>query len=153
MMPELKILNAKETKEMHRLLENQFGCVSKPDYAFLVNTKNRIFAVNREISGVGLDMIRPNSIGMYFAEMLDDEVRLSIEGSQIVGPDAKKNVVELNEDESLKLFKGEDIDKETGCKGFILLKRGNDFLGTGKVKGGKILNFISKSRRITLNEA
>ncbi|MBI2661765.1 hypothetical protein HYX09_05890 [Candidatus Woesearchaeota archaeon] len=152
-MPEIKIMNAKETKEMYRLLDAQFGCVSKPDYAFLINTKNRIFAVNREISGVELGRIRPNSIGMYFAEMLEGEIRLSIEGSQLIGPDATRNVVELDDEESLRLFRGEDISKETGCKGFVILKRGRDFLGTGKVKGGKILNFISKSRRINLGEA
>ena len=30
-----------------------------------------------------------------FGELKDDKLRLSIEGSQIVGPSAKKNIIEL----------------------------------------------------------
>lgn len=146
-----KILNTKETKEMYGMLEHQFGCRVKLEHGFAINTKNRVYAFNKEIFDVKIDSIRLNSLGMYFAEIANDEIRPSIEGSQIVGKYASKNVVELSEEEALRIFKGEDLEKETNCEGFVILKRENDFLGTGKVKGDRILNFVSKARRINQN--
>ena len=147
-MIKLKIMNTKETKEMYGMLERQFGCRMKLQHGFAINTKNRVYAFNKEIFDAKIDSIRINSLGAYFAEIANDEIRLSIEGSQIAGKHASKNVVELSEEDALKIFKGDDLEKETDCEGFVILKHNDDFLGTGKVKGNKILNFISKARRI-----
>src|SRR3989344_819831 len=120
-MQDLKILNSKEIKEIYGLIESQWGSKVKLDYGFLKNQKNRIFVI-----------------------------RMSIEGSQIVGPKAEKNVVELDEEETKKWFKGEDIEKEcSDCRGFVILKHGNDFLGSGKYSNKRILNYVSKTRRIS----
>ena len=51
-MPELKILNNKEIKEIYRLVEKQWGAKIKLDYGFLKNNKNRIFVVNKDISKI-----------------------------------------------------------------------------------------------------
>lgn len=147
-MMQLKIMNTKEAKEMYSMLERQFGCRAKLEHGFGINAKGRVYAFNKEIFNISIDNLRLNSLGAYFAEIADGEIRLSIEGSQMAGKDAAKNVVELNDDEALNLFKGKDLEKETGCKGFVILKHNNDFLGTGKAKGSKILNFVSKTRRI-----
>ena len=77
---------------------------------------------------------------------------MSIEGSQLVGPHAKKNVVELDDAETMKWFKGEDLQKECkDCEGFVLMKHDRDFIGTGKYANGKILNFVGKTRRISVS--
>jgi len=88
---------------------------------------------------------------MYFCEIDNKGIRLSIEGTQIIGQKATKNVVELNEEETKKWFKGEDLDKECkDCSGFVILKHKNDFLGNGKYSNGKILNYVGKVRRVKI---
>lgn len=147
-MPELKILNSREIKEILNLIEKQWGAKIKLDYGFLKNNKNRIFIISKDISRVDILKLRLNSAGMYFCEYDKVGIRLSIEGSQIVGPNASKNIVELDEAETVKWFKGEDIEKNcANCSGFLILKHHKDFLGTGKYANGKILNYVSKTRR------
>ena len=148
-MTELKILNNKEIKEIYELIENQWSARLKLNYGFLRNPKNRIFVVSKDISKIDVSRLRINSVGMYFCEIDKQGIRLSIEGSQIVGQKATKNVVELNEEETKKWFKGEDLENECkDCSGFVILKNKNDYLGTGKCKNGKILNYVGKSRRV-----
>ena len=149
-MPELKILNNKEIKEILKLIEQQWGAKLSLDYGFLKNNKNRIFIISKDISKIDVSKLRLNSVGMYFCEIDEQGIRLSIEGSQIIGPKTTKNVVELNEDETKKWFKGEDLIKECNCDGFVILKHNKDFLGNGKYKDGKILNYVGKTRRVKI---
>ena len=113
-MLHLKILNGKEIKEIFEKIEEQWDAKIKLDYGFLLNTKNRVFIISREISKIDMSKLRLNSVGIYFCELDKRGLRLSIEGSQLVGPHAKKNVVELDDAETMKWFKGEDLQKE--CK-------------------------------------
>jgi len=148
-MPQLTILNNKEIKKILKLIENQWDAKLKLDYAFLKNNRNRIFIVNKDISKIELEKLRINSFGMYFCETRDSDIRLTIEGSQIVGPKATKNIVEISSEDVKKWLKGEDLEKEcNNCNGFVILKHNSDFLGTGKYKSGSILNYVSKARRI-----
>ena len=150
-MPELKILNNKEIKDIYELIEKQWGAKVKLDYGFLKNQKNRVFIISKDISKIDISKLRLNSVGMYFCEIDSKGIRLSIEGSQIIGPRAAKNVVELDEEETRKWFKGEDLEKECkDCSGFVILKNKNDFIGNGKYANGKILNYVGKMRRIIL---
>ena len=148
-MQNLKILNNKEIKEILSLIEKQWGEKLKPDYAFLQNQKNRVFIINKDISKIDTSKLRINSIGMYFCETRNG-IRLSIEGSQIVGPKATKNILEINENQTKQWLKGEDVEVEGKYDGFVILKNKNYFLGCGKFKEGKILNYVGKERRISL---
>ncbi|MFH0868442.1 MAG: hypothetical protein V1831_03955 [Candidatus Woesearchaeota archaeon] len=149
-MPDLKILNSKEIKEILKLIESQWGAKLKLDYAFLQNPKNRVFIVNRDISKIDFSKLRTNSIGIYFCEIDKLGIRLSIEGSQIVGLKAAKNIVEITEEQAKQWFKGEDLEVERDYSGFVIIKYNNDFLGTGKYKSRKVLNYVNKSRRVNL---
>ena len=166
-MPQLKILNSREIKEIYSLIEKQWGAKLNLSYAFLKrekikdflppensknflgNNKNRIFVVNRSISNIDLSKLRINSIGMYFCEADKIGIRLSIEGSQIVGPKATKNIAEITEEQAKKWLKGEDLEIKGDYSGFIILKNNGDFLGAGRHKDGKILNYVAKERRIS----
>lgn len=148
-MPELKILNSREIKEIYKQVEKQWNAKIKLDYGFLRNNKGRVFIISKDISEIDFSKLRLNSVGMYFCETDGRGIRLSIEGSQIVGPNATKNVVELDEEETKEWFKGEKLEKECkDCSGFVILKNKNDFFGTGKYSNGEILNYVGKTRRI-----
>ena len=150
-MLELKILNSREIKEIYRMIESQWGAKIKLDCGFLRNSRNRVFIVSKDLSKIDMSKLRLNSIGLYFCEIDNKGIRLSIEGSHIIGEKANKNIVEINEEETKKWFKGEDLEKECKeCKGFVILKNKNDFLGTGKYSNGKIMNYVGKSRRLNI---
>src|SRR3989338_6701686 len=148
-MQNINILNSKEIKEIYSLIEKQWSAKLKLDYAFLQNQKNRVFIINKDISKINLEKLRINSIGMYFCEIDRIGIRLSIEGSQIIGLKAAKNVVEINEEQAKKWLKGEDLEIKGDYSGFIILKNNGDFLGAGRHKDGKILNYVAKERRIS----
>ncbi len=145
----LKILNSKEKKAILKQIEEQYGKF-ETELAFLMNNKDNIYLVNRDFAKVETEKLRINSIGMYFGEVMKNHLRLSIEGSQLVGKTAKKNVVEVSEEEAKKWMNGQDLEKECKAEGFVIVKCKNDFLGTGLYKEGKILNFVPKTRRIAL---
>ena len=113
-----------------------------------MNNKDKIFIVNNDISKIDLDKIRINNMGMYFGEMKDSNLRLSIEGSQLIGNSVKKNILELDDYELNSWVKGEDFVMETELNGFVLIKHKNDFYGTGRMGNGKLFNFVPKARRL-----
>lgn len=151
-MQNLRVLERKDKKKFLEILKKQFGFEDKLDYVFLINNKNKVFIVNKDIANIDLDKIGINSIGLYIAEFRNDEVRLSIEGSQIIGPKGKGNIIELNEKEAREWLKGNDLDIKTKAEGFVILKHDKDYLGSGKVKENRVLNFVPKTRRLNVSD-
>ena len=145
-MPQLKILNKKEIKQILNSIEKQWGAKPKLDYGFL-KKNDRVFLIDRDISKIELSKLRINSIGLYFCEIYDG-VRLSIEGSQIVGREATKNIAEIDDEQAKKWLKGEDLELKGSYSGFVILRNKDDIFGNGKYKNGNILNFVGKERRI-----
>jgi NOL1/NOP2/fmu family ribosome biogenesis protein len=148
-MQNLKILNSKEVKRILKLLNEQFGYEEKLECVFLINKKFKVYIINRDISRVDLEALRIDSLGMYLGTYKNG-FRPSIEGSQIVGPKAKKNILEITEEEMNKWLKGEDFNVDTELKGFVLVKHKNDFLGCGNIKEGELFNYVPKSRRLII---
>lgn len=151
-MQKLKALNSKEKKELLNKIKEEFECELKTDYFFFINPKNKIYISSNEISKIDLSKLKIDSLGLYFGELAKGMLRLSIEGSQLIGPIAKKNIVEINPGEMRDWLKGNDLEIETDNQGFVILKYENDFLGCGKVKKEDsktiILNHVPKARRI-----
>ena len=147
-MKRLKILNNKEVKGILKLLDNQFGFKDRLDYVFLMNKKNKIYLVTKDIERIAIDNLRIDAIGLYFGEVNHGSLRLSIEGSQMIGKRARKNIVELDKEDAELWSMGNDIDKEFDVYGFVILKHKKDFIGCGKYKEGKIFNYVPKERRL-----
>jgi NOL1/NOP2/fmu family ribosome biogenesis protein len=151
-MENLKIQNTREVKKLHELLKSQFGFDGQLEYAFLINNQNRIYVVNKEVAQINMKSLRINSVGLYFGELRDNKLRLSIEGSQIIGPSAKNNVLTLNEKQAKDWLKGFDLDIEAKDQEFFILKHGDDFLGCGKSAKSRIFNFVPKNRRVKTSD-
>ena len=151
-MQNLKILNKKQVKEILAIIKKQWGCSPKLDYVFLMNEKNRLYIVNKDMNRIDLSKLRINSLGMYFGELRNKELRLTIEATQLIGKHAKKNIIELNDKEARQWLKGFDLDKKTKEKGFVILKHNDDFLGTGKCNNNRIFNYVPKTRRIMASD-
>lgn len=154
-----KILNSKEKKELLEKLKQHYGIdvdKKKLDYTFIVNKDNRIYIVSNDIQKIISENIKIDNIGLYFGEQYKDKIRLSIEGAQIVGKEATKNIYDLNYDQMISWIKGNDIAFEDTGDDFIILRYKNpktlkyDIFGCGKYnrQTGKLMNYVSKSRRL-----
>lgn len=152
-MTYLKILNQKEKEQIESKLKEQFG-INEISGILAMRGQDRIFLYT---GGIGEKEMRTleeiafiERLGVYFAK-IDERtggIRLSIEGTQILGKDAKKNIFEIPKEELENWMKGRELNIKTGEKGFLMMKHGNDFLGTGKASVEKIGNFIPKNRRL-----
>ena len=98
-MQKIKILSKKEIKNIKKKLDEQWGFSDDLNFTFLISNKGRINIVNQEVFDIDDTKLRIDSLGLYFATLIHNELRLSIEGSQIVGPKATKNVFEITDDD------------------------------------------------------
>ena len=149
-MHNLKRLSNKEKKLLLKKIEKPYGIQDlKLDYLFFKNNEGKLFIVNKEFRNLDTENLNVNSIGLYFCR-LEKELRLSIEGSQIIGPFAKKNVLEISDQQANEWLRGNDLEdiKEKLDETFVILKNKKDFIGSGRLKEGKILNYVPKERRI-----
>ena len=145
-------------KEFDRLIEEQWNSGFRlRDYGVMFNEKKRkLYIVSKDVEMiVGFEgELRIDSVGLYFGELMKEGLlRLSIEGSQLVGRDAKKNVVDFDEEQIRKWINGQDVEVEgVSSREFVLIRHRGDFYGCGKVveREGKVvvLNFVPKARRI-----
>jgi len=147
-MQKLIILNKKAIKEIQKLIKKQFNAAPTFDYAFLQDKENKIYIVNKEVFDINLENLNINSFGLYFGQIKNNELILSIEAAQLIGPYAKKNIIELTNTQLKQWLKGEDIPTNKKTSGFVIIKHNNDFFGTGKIKQNRIINFIPKQRRL-----
>lgn len=142
----LKPIPNKEKKLLLKKLQEQFDFSGKLDYNLFINQDKKIFIFNKDLQ-IDFSKIRVNSLGLYLAN-IENEIRLTIEGSQIIGPNSKKNILELGEEQLQEWIHGNDIETDKKFNGFVLIKNNVDFYGAGKYKEGKVLNFIPKERRL-----
>ncbi len=144
-----KVLNSKEVRAIAETVKQQWGYSLTLGCGFLEGRDGDIFLISRDVEKLDLERLRIDSLGLYFGQLRNGELRLSIEGSQIVGKAATKNVVDLNDEEFKLWFGGSDLEKDYGgCSGYVLVKHNDDFIGCGKCKDGRILNFVPKARRV-----
>lgn len=140
---------SRDLKQFCKRIKDQYGTVPELfDELAFVQGKDKIYIIERDAGKIDLKNIRINSIGLYIAEVKGGQLRLSIEGAQIIGPTATKNVCEISEEQLKQWFKGQDLKAEGAYSGFVILKCGNDYVGSGKYREGLILNFVPKSRRL-----
>jgi len=143
-----KILNRKQIKEFHQDLKEQFNFEGKLDYNFF-QKNDKIYIVSKALNEIQLEKLNLNSLGLYIAKKESFGIRLSIEGSQLIGPKSKKNILEVKD--SNPWLTGENIESEKEFKQFVIIKHKKDYLGSGPYKDHKILNHVPKSRRTSVS--
>ena len=150
-MSYLKILNPKEKAEIKKKLNEQFGIKEIPGL-IVQRGEERLFLFmgnfnEKEIRKLE-DCAFIERMGVYFAKIVGDSIRLSIEGTQILKDEITKNIFELDDKQAEEWMKGHELLIKTGKRGFLIMKYEEDFLGTGKASENKIGNFIPKNRRL-----
>lgn len=139
---------------MKEKISGHFGYFPEENYAYLQTEKGKIFLINRDIAKIELRNLKIDRVGLYFAEVKENEIRLSKEGAQLLAAETQKNkkqlknVVTLTKDEVKFYFTGRDLEKYFGEQNrFVLLEYEGDIFGCAKYKKGKILNFLPKIHR------
>lgn len=153
-----QLMNSKERKRTFQQLELQFGtdCAFLKEYAILFQeSKGRIIIASPDLMDDGLQRLRIDSLGLYLgARIPNGEIRLSVEGSQLIGPHATKNVIGLDSEEFNQWMRGNPVEKQTEIHGFVILRHKDDFCGCGKpVRDEKtgvisIHNYVPKTRHV-----
>jgi len=100
-------------------------------------------------------------LGLYFGKQVIDrhgrkESRLGLDALHLMKNQITKNIVELDEEQAGKWFRGNNIElnpeqkeKYKDVKDFVAVKYKKDFVGTAKLTNqGILLSFLPKERRI-----
>ncbi|MDP3992375.1 MAG: hypothetical protein U1B79_01845 [Candidatus Pacearchaeota archaeon] len=147
----IKILNQREKAEIEKALSAQFGIENIPGL-IIKRGEERLFLFSGSFSEKDIEhleaLVPIERLGVYFAKIIGNDIRLSIEGSQILKEQIKKNIFFLDSRQAEEWMKGHELPIKTGKHGFLIMKHGPDFLGTGKASEEKIGNFIPKNRRL-----
>jgi len=150
-----KVLGRKEKRALKKLLEKNYGWSPELEkYNIFMTGEEKIWFASSSINFSIFDVLkRCYRIGIYFGKFKRNEkIKLSIEGAMIVGKKAKKNVVIIDRKEARKFMQGYDvlplkmIDAE--IHNFVIVKCGDDIMGTGILRDGYVENLIPKARRL-----
>ena len=142
----MKILTKREINKIIDNLREYYGIKElKLDYLFLQN-KEKIYLISKDFKKLNTKNLRVNNLGLYFLNV-SKGLRLSIEGSQMMGKKATKNIYEIIEKDLKDWLRGYDLEC-SNLQGHKLIKNKDDFYGIGFASNNKIKNFIPKSRRI-----
>lgn len=161
-----EMLNSREVKKLIKEINEIFEIsLEESDdlqksFNFFISSIKKIYILNKFEFNVDLNDLNVNRIGIYFLNRSDNYIRLSVEGSQIIGSKAKKGIVRLSDESFKKWILGEDLvisEKEflkitETCNiyknPYVIIQNTNDFFGSGKVIKNKIINYLPKERRV-----
>ncbi|MFT4310582.1 MAG: methyltransferase RsmF C-terminal domain-like protein [Candidatus Woesearchaeota archaeon] len=152
-MATLHVLNSKQVKEILGQLHEQWGITVDTPYVWYIHPKHQdIYVLSTAAKHIEFEHLRINNLGLYVAHIdKQNMLRLSIEASQLWGPQATKGVISLDDTQYIQWLRGQDI-AYTHPYGYVLVKHGDDFMGCGKIKDDMLLNFVPKARRITAKD-
>jgi NOL1/NOP2/fmu family ribosome biogenesis protein len=146
-----RFLTRKEMREINDKLEEQHGCSFDIDsYHYMETAKGDLNMISRDIERIDYNNINEVSAGLYVAD-IKGQLRLSLEGTQLLGKYATKNVIELDDDEWERWLKRESISSERFNefeKGYYIIKNEDDYFGCGFLDDGLLKTFVPKSRSL-----
>jgi len=93
------------------------------------------------------------TIGLYFAKIDGEEIRLSIDALHLLKEQIKNNIIELTSEQAEEYLKGRDVEATSEqlkfvCKKiYYVLKYKSDILGMTKIVNKQIKNYLPKERR------
>jgi len=157
-MQKLTVLNTREKKKIVDDLKEQYGFSGAIEGALMMNKDKKIFLITPDIAQISRDQdkeLRVDAAGLYIGKVEINGIRLSMEGSQLIGPHSNKHALEIDEEHLEPWVKGEDFElseqeqKKTGGEdGFFIIKFGNDYIGCGQIKNNNLRSMVSKERRL-----
>lgn len=152
----MKILDKEEVERIEEIVESNYGTkIDLKQFLVLETFEEKIWLATKNLLNLELGKLPINSIGMNFGKLKrNDKINLTVEGSQIVGATAVKNIAVLDEENTKKFMQGSDVkpEKEINCDyhNFAIVKFEEDILGSSLLTEKGIENQLPKSRRIPI---
>jgi NOL1/NOP2/fmu family ribosome biogenesis protein len=152
---QIEEMSKEEIEKLENLLEKNYGAKIKFKDKIFKTSEEKIWLISKEALEFDFSKLRVNSAGLYFGKLKRNEkIQLSVEGVQLIGKKAKKNVAIIDEENLKKFLQGFDFSSQKliDCEinNFILIKYGDDFVGTGILRENYVENILPKARRIFL---
>ena len=150
-----KVLGRKDKREIENRIEKNYGCrIGLEEYNIFMTKEEKIWLASPSINFSIFDILkRCYRIGIYFGKLKrNNKIKLSIEGAMMVGKKATKNVVFIDEGEAIKFMQGYDVREyrklNAELHNFVIVKCGDDIMGTGILRENYVENLVPKARRI-----
>jgi len=153
----LQILDKKEVKKLQEIIDKNYKSdFELKDFGVMLGSEERVWLAARDIFSLDFDFTKlpVNSIGMNFGKLKrNGKMRLTIEGSQLVGKNAERNVAVIADEHAENFLRGEDVavSQAVDCEehNFVIVKTESEVIVGGALFGeGKLKNLLPKSRRI-----
>ncbi len=154
----MKRLNSKEKKVLLQKMQEHYGFTGEFTYDILLNeNKNKYYLIKPEVLDFPIEDHRIETIGLYFGQLMPEGVvRFTVDGSQIIGPQATKQLYELSDEQFHDWIRGRDLEVETDFESWLIMKHGEDYVGCGKIvqknEAGEektlIHNYVPKTRYV-----
>lgn len=143
-----RVLEKDELAKLKERLAERYGIEEIP-YVIVKSGKRRYRIATEEAVKVAGAQI----VGVYVMKETPFGLMLSIEGTQLLGPLAKKNILELPKEMVEDWMKGKDVEiSEVGKneleQGLVIVRSGDLFLGCGFYDGRRIKNLLPKARKV-----
>ena len=149
----VEFVSKQEKEKIIEKLKEQYGIERLP-FLLVKSGKEKVRCFNgilskEEISKLSRE-VRVETIGLYFAALHEDGIRISLDAAHILNEQISKNIIEVNDEKADEWFKGNDaeIDNKEEKKGFVIVRNNQDIIGIGKCSGKNIKNFLPKERRV-----
>lgn len=140
--------NSKFLKNYIKQISDHFGIDDKifTEYKFLINNKDINFT---NADSDDYDPAYFLRIGTKFGIIdKNDQIKLNSHAAQIIGKFATRNIIELNDEEELKIyFAGGNINRNYIENGQKIVKYASSFLGTGIASNNQLKSQFPRSKR------
>jgi NOL1/NOP2/fmu family ribosome biogenesis protein len=147
-----KKMSENEKRGLEKIIEKNYGTkIDLSSFDCYINNRNEIYIVSKSVDEKLISIA--SYVGMYFGRLKRNEkIQLSVEGSQIVGRLANKNIAIVDDEDISRYMEGLECkwNELVNCEvnNFVLIKNGNDFFGSGILREDKIESLVPKARRI-----
>ena len=146
----LTLLKPEKKTQILEYCKGRFDLSKKifDDYKWYLGSKNRVY-----IGPDLIERINPESIGICIFR-LDKTPKPTTNFLQLFGKYITKNYVEINNDNTIKYCRGEDLILENSTSiipGFVLINNNKRFLGCGHWNGKLLKNQLPKSKFCKIN--
>ncbi len=148
-MSKTRSLTVDLEREAHvwKHLYNQFGIPKLDGYRFLKSGRKRIRLISEAAFNLLPELPYTGTSGLYIGEYSPNAFRLSMDGAQLLGPHATKQIVELNDEQAETWLQGESVNYENEQRGYVIVVHNTTIIGCGSLSYGKLRSFVPKIRR------
>ncbi len=129
-------------------LEHRFGIERSVFENYALVEDRDIWVTSKEAAGFEMKFWRRK--GIRLVRIFKKSFKFTTAGMQIFGRYAKKNVVTIGEEELGRFLKGENIkiNVDNVEEGQVIVKFGEDIIGSAIYRNGMLKNQLPKGRRL-----